>query len=152
MMRIGVLRCSYDTGTGSWVEVRCRNPLVFTSWRPRCASLLSLLLVYIFDMYLCMYMYLCMCVQIFDCDFSMYVFLSLVLGFIVQAGYSFHMYRNAPGLSYWKWFWFCFFVPLIVKTVMSISDFHRIFRICDGLHWLRLVLLVIPHPLESELK
>ena len=108
--------------------------------------------VYIWYVFVYVYVYLCICVQIFDCDFSMYVFLSLVLGFIVQAGYSFHMCRNAPGLSYWKWFWFCFFVPLIVKTVMSIFDFHWIFRICDGLHWLRLVLLVIPHPLESELK
>ena len=98
-----------------------------------------------------MYVYVYVC--IFDCDiFSMYVFLSLVLGFMVQAGYSFHMCRNAPGLSYWKWFWFWFFVPLIIKTVMSISDFHRIFRIRDGLHWLCLVLLVISHPLESDFK
>ena len=76
----------------------------------------------------------------------------LVLGFFVQTGNSFHMYRNAPGHSNWKWIWFCIIVPLIVKTVISASGFQRIFRICDWLHWLCLVLLVISHPLESEFK
>ena len=66
----------------------------------------------IFDVYLCIcicvYTYLSMyiCVQMFDFDFSMYVciLVFLVLGFFVQTGNSFHMCRNAPGRSNWKWF------------------------------------------------
>ena len=80
---------------------------------------------------ICTYVYLFRCLIVI---FFFYVYLSLVLGFIVQAEFNFHMCRNAPWLSYWKWFLFCIFVPLIVKTAMSISDFHIIFRICDRLH------------------
>ena len=109
-------------------------------------------------MCLCMFTYACICVvvYIYMCRCLILILLCmcvfLVLGFFVQTGNSFHMYRNAPGHSNWKWIWFCIIVPLIVKTVISASGFQRIFRICDWLHWLCLVLLAISHPLESEFK
>ena len=109
-------------------------------------------------MCLCMFTYACICVvvYIYMCRCLILILLCmcvfLVLGFFVQTGNSFHMGRNAPGRSNWKWFWFCIFVPLIVRTVISTSGFRRIFRIRDGSHWLCLVLLVISHPLESDFK
>ena len=104
--------------------------------------------------YMCIYIfiYVYMCADVWFWFFYVCVLVFLVLGFFVQTGNSFHMCRNAPGRSNWKWFWFCIFVPLIVRTVISTSGFQRIFRIRDGLHWLCLVLLVISHPLESDFK
>ena len=102
--------------------------------------------------YVYIFIYVYMCADVWFWFFYVCVLVFLVLGFFVQTGNSFHMCRNAPGRSNWKWFWFCIFVPLIVRTVISTSGFQRIFRIRDGLHWLCLVLLVISHPLESDFK
>ena len=130
---------------------------MFTSWGPHCAFRLEFLFVCDFwcvflHMYMCIsiFIYVYMCADVWF--FFVCVLVFLVLGFFVQIGNSFHMCRNAPGRSNWKWFWFCIFVPLIVRTVISTSGFQRIFRIRDGLHWLCLVLLVISHPLESDFK
>ena len=132
---------------------------MFTSWGPQCAFRLEFLFVCDFwcifvHMYMCIYifMYVYMCADVWFWFFYICVLVFLVLGFFVQTGNSFHMYRNAPGHSNWKWIWFCILVPLIIKTVISASGFQRIFRICDWLHWLCLVLLAISHPLESEFK
>ena len=58
------------------VDVRCRNPLVFTSWRP-----------------------LCWC-----CQFSFLLILIWVgTGIWWPGALHFHMFRTVPGFAFWNW-------------------------------------------------
>ena len=124
----------------AYIRLKCsgRNLAHVTSWRPRSTLLMAALYMkfcYVFSIvfWFDMHFYLDMIFLPFWLQLA--VFISVGPPLVLLYGY---------GL------WFVSLCPSVYCTCSHLVFFWRSCRLCDRLHWLRLVLLVISRPLESD--